>query len=126
MKITEFKKAIKKESKYGNKQVKIDGYTFDSKDEAKMYNELKLMDKCRLISDLEVHPLFMILAGFTDRDGIEVSKIMYEADFMFYDYKVKKTRVLDCKGFKTDVFKLKEKLFNRHFATAGLKIEYEI
>ena len=40
-------------NKYRNKKVTIDGEAFDSKREARRYQELKLLERCGAISDLK-------------------------------------------------------------------------
>ena len=52
-------------SKYNAKRVKRDGYTFDSKAEAKRYWELKQLEKAQEIAFLEVHPKFILQPAFT-------------------------------------------------------------
>ena len=39
-------------NKYGNKKTVVDGITFDSRKEAKRYQELKLLEKAGEIKDL--------------------------------------------------------------------------
>lgn len=41
-----------KKSKYHAKKVEVNGITFDSKKEAKRYEELKLLERCGAIKDL--------------------------------------------------------------------------
>ncbi|MDD3747626.1 MAG: DUF1064 domain-containing protein, partial [Anaerostipes sp.] len=43
-------------SKYGARKTVIDGITFDSKREAKRYQELKLLEQAGEISYLELQP----------------------------------------------------------------------
>lgn len=91
-------------NKYGNKFVVIDNILFRSKKEADRYIELKLLKKQKKISDLAVHPRFLLYAG-----------IKYEADFTYLEEDPltgKKTKIVeDVKGVKTQVYKLKKKLF---------------
>ena len=97
-------------SKYGNKKVKLEGYVFDSKAEAGRYLELKLLLKLDRISFLRVHPKFEVLKGF-EKHGHKYRPITYTADFEYYDKDINKLIVEDVKGYKTDVYKLKKKLF---------------
>ena len=43
-----------KQNKYHNKKVIVDNIKFDSKKEANRYNQLKLLEKANLISELEL------------------------------------------------------------------------
>lgn len=52
-------------------------------------------------------------------DGSKVAAIVYKADFVYYDLKDNKLHIIDVKGFKTDVYKLKKKLL----AYKGIYIE---
>jgi hypothetical protein len=87
-------------SKYHNKKVIIDNITFDSIKEGNRYKELKLLLKAREISRLRLQPIFPLYAG-----------IAYIADFKYYDTKLKVDVVEDVKGMRTDVYKIKKKLF---------------
>lgn len=88
-------------NKYNAIKVKIDGYLFDSKKEARRYQELKLLEKSRAIQDLELQPEFSI-----EINGQHICK--YRADFR---YKAEdKTVIEDAKGFKTVVYKLKKRM----------------
>jgi uncharacterized Zn finger protein (UPF0148 family) len=94
--------------KYKNVHVEADNYKFDSKAERNRYHQLKYMQKEREISDLKVHPVYELLPDFT-HEGKIIKGISYEADFSYM--KNGKLIVEDVKGVKTDVFKLKYKMF---------------
>ncbi len=51
-------------NKYKNKKVTIGNITFDSKKEARRYEELKLMEKTGLISNLVLQPRFTLQEKF--------------------------------------------------------------
>jgi len=100
-------------SKYNAVKVRLDGYTFDSKAEAARYNELKVLERAAIISQLEVHPRFELLEAFTDNEGKRQRAIDYVADFAYWQdgqYVVE-----DVKGVETPVFKLKKKLFLKRY-----------
>ena len=100
----------KKTSKYRNNKTEIDGYKFDSKKEAEYYLILKDREKKGEIRYLKLQYPIEIQPAFTDRQGNKIRAITYKADFYFYDRILKSWRVIDVKGFKTDVYKLKKKL----------------
>ncbi len=93
-----------------NKKTTIDGITFDSKAEAKRYQELKLMEQAGLIKDLVLQPKFELLKSFK-RKGRLHRKIEYVADFTYFDNQRQTEIIEDVKGISTDVFNLKKKLF---------------
>lgn len=112
----EYRKLTKRRtrSKYGNKKVKIDGYTFDSKAEALFYSELKIRQKTGEILFFRVQPRYRLLDGF-EKDGKKHRPIDYIADFEIH-HKDGSIEVVDVKGAPpTQVFRIKEKLFNAKY-----------
>lgn len=99
-----------KSSKYKNEHTEIDGYKFDSKKEAEYYLILKDREKYGEIRYLKLQYPVEIQPAFTDKQGNKIRAITYKADFYFYDVKLKAWRIIDVKGFKTEVYKLKKKL----------------
>ena len=96
-------------SKYKNKKTMLDGITFDSQKEALHYSELKILERAGIIKDLELQPVFEITPKYK-KNGRNVRCIKYKADFAYYDIEKAKNVVVDVKGMKTDVYKLKKKL----------------
>lgn len=89
-------------SKYHNKKTVIGGLTFASKKEANRYLTLKQMVQSGQITDLVLQPKFDII--------INLQKICrYIGDFSYKDKEGWRI-VEDCKGFKTDIYRLKKKL----------------
>jgi hypothetical protein len=106
-------------SKYGNKETIVDGIKFDSKREASRYQELKLLEKGKQIVGLELQPKYTLQLAFTDYDGVKHQAITYIADFTYFDKKFDIQVVEDCKGMRTEVYKIKKKLFL--YGHGGLK-----
>lgn len=97
-------------SKYKNKKVVVDGHKFDSIKESHRYCELKLLERAGKIKDLELQPKFELIP--TIRTETEtLPKISYIADFMYQDCESGKMIVEDVKGYKTNVYLLKKRLF---------------
>lgn len=88
----------------------LDGHRFDSQREAKRYEELKQREAAGKIAQLELQPRFELQPAFRYR-GEAVRKIEYVADFRYLDYERGGLVVEDVKGMKTDVYRLKRKLF---------------
>ena len=101
---------LNKANKYHNTKVTIDGVTFDSKLEAPRYTELKLLERKGLIKDLVLQPSDELIPGFK-KGNKTFKKTSYIADFSYYDNELGKTIIEDTKGFKTDVYVLKKKMF---------------
>ena len=100
----------KKAAKYKNERTEIDGHKFDSIKEADYYLILKKKKKKGEIRYLKLQYPVEIQPSFTDNQGKRIRAITYRADFYFYDCTLKSWRIIDVKGFKTDVYKLKKKL----------------
>lgn len=99
-------------NKYNAKKTVVDGIKFDSRKEAKRYVELKEMEKKGLIKGLQLQVPFELVPSFTTMiDGKQKKRrnIRYIADFVYYEDG--KKVVEDVKGRKTDIYKLKKKLF---------------
>ena len=106
-------------NKYHNQKTKIDRFVFDSAKEGKRYRELALLEKAGEIKNLQLQPRFLLQESFR-KNGKTFRKIEYVADFQYEENG--KTIVEDVKGMKTDVFKIKQKLFEYKFPDLELKI----
>lgn len=98
-------------NKYNAIKTTIDNVTFDSKKEGARYIQLKLEQKNGDIKDLELQPRFTLLEAGINSMGKKYRKIEYVADFKYYDVKEGLWCVEDVKGMRTDVYKIKVKLF---------------
>ena len=92
---------------------------FDSKKEAKRYLELKMLEKAGKIKNLKLQPVFLLQEGFYYQ-GEAIRQITYRADFEYVNEKGERV-VEDVKGFKTDVYKLKKKLFLKKYPDVVFK-----
>lgn len=106
--------------KYHNKKVIIDDIKFDSVKESRRYTELKWLEKANEISELRLQVPFELQPSFK-KDGKTYRKIEYIADFVYYDIKKDKYIVEDTKGFKTDVYLLKKKIFEYKYPHLTIK-----
>lgn len=100
--------------KYGNKKTFYNGRVYDSKKEAKRSYELDMLQRAGYIHSLERQKRIELQESFRIR-GTAVRAITYVADFYYYDNTRKAWVVEDTKGFRTDVYKLKKKLFLRKY-----------
>lgn len=100
----------KKKSKYNN--VKTDGY--DSKKEAKVAKDLQSLERAGNIKNLQEQVPIVLVEGHSGVRGIK-----YVADFVFEDPDGKE-HIMDAKGMKTSVYKLKKKML---FLLHGKTIE---
>lgn len=107
-----------KPNKYGNKKITIDGISFDSKKEAFKYRELKILEKAGIIKNLKLQPRYELQPKFK-KNGKSFRKIEYVSDFEYaQDGKI---IVEDTKGFLTDIYRLKLKMFEYNFPELTIK-----
>lgn len=111
-------KPLFKNSKYKNKKTFVEGILFDSKKEAQKYVDLKKDPRVRSI---KLQPSYLLQEAF-EKNRKKYRAIYYKADFEI-EYWNGSSAALDTKGFKTEVFKLKEKLF--HYKYPHLKLIVE-
>lgn len=113
-------------NKFNAKRTTVDGITFDSKKEARRFGELKILERTKLIRDLEIQPAFPL--GTDDAPVLVKSqgypngrRAVYRADFRYYDVYSDLVIVEDVKGFDTAVSRLK-----RAVVEAQYKIEIRL
>ena len=93
-----------KKSKYGAVKTEVDGIKFDSKHEAKRYQELRLLEQAGEITNLCLQVPFELIPK--SKYGMP---IRYIADFTYNDGNGQPI-VEDAKGVKTPVYRLKRRL----------------
>lgn len=106
-------------NKYHNKKIIVNGHKFDSIKEANYYNQLKLLQRAGLIRDLELQKTFILQPSFKLNNKTR-RQITYKADFTYFSNEDNKIHVIDVKGFKTDVYNIKKKMFEYKY---GIEIE---
>lgn len=89
------------QSKYKNKKVERAGYTFDSKGEASLFDELKLMESAGEIKDIQVH----------DTVYLTPARIMYKPDYAFTRCSTNEREWAEFKGFETSDWRIKLRLW---------------
>ena len=95
-------------NKYGNKKVFVDGLKFDSKHEYKYYLLLKAREAKGEIDNLTLQPVFPVVIN--DK---KICKVIL--DFSYRDKGTGRSHFIDCKGFATEVSKLKKKLVEAQY-----------
>lgn len=108
-----------KQNKYKNKKVIYDGIKFDSNREMAYYIKLKMLEEKGIIKDLELQKSFELQPSFKI-NGKTYKKITYRADFSYVSVEDNKIHIVDTKGFRTNVYKLKRKMFAYKY---GIEIE---
>ena len=96
------------------RKVVIGDIQFDSKAESERYLYLLSRAQAREITQLECHPRYLLLEGFTDADGNRERPIHYTADFRYQEDG--KTVVEDVKGGRQSRdYMLRRKLFKSRY-----------
>lgn len=111
--------------KYRNIKTSYDGHLFDSKHEMRRYIELRLLERAKEISSLELQKVFPLIPAQYEESGEVYKKgakkglakpgrciekpVVYKADFVYKD-KHGNTVVEDAKGVKTKEYIIKRKL----------------
>ena len=100
-------------SKMNNRRTTVDGITFDSKLEADYYCHLKLLQKAGEVTDFQCQVRFPLLEPF-EKNGKKYRGIDYIADFVV-TYADGRQEIIDTKGHKTDVYRIKKKWFEAKY-----------
>jgi len=105
--------------KYGNVKATLDGINFDSEHERDRYAELKMLEKAGEIRELKLQPVFELIPAIREHGKTVQRAVTYKADFSYHrvdgEYVVE-----DAKGLRTDVYKLKKKMFRYKY---GIEIQ---
>ena len=110
-----------KKNKYSNHKITVNGEVYDSRKEARRYQELLLLQKAGEIKDLERQVKFELVPTQREPDtigkrgGVHKGKVIengvnYIADFVYTDCRSGLKIVEDSKGMKTKDYIIKRKL----------------
>jgi hypothetical protein len=99
-----------KKPKYGNNRVKVDGFLFDSQFEADYYGELKIQFRAGVILGFCRQPRFILTPDME-----------YVADFIVFNLDGT-AEIIDTKGFITDLFIAKMKVFKEKYPELEVKL----
>lgn len=114
MTLEEYKQLTKsqKPSKYRSKKTVVDCIEFDSKAEAKRYTELRTLQRAGVIQDLQLQVPYELYPTHKC-EGVTIRGKKYIADFVYTQDG--KTVVEDVKGYRTDEYKRKRKMFKQRY-----------
>lgn len=97
-------------NKYGARKVKApDGQVFDSQKEYNRWCNLRLLERAGKISDLKRQVKYEVIPWQYDKGKVVERGCYYIADFVYCDADGNMI-VEDCKGFRTEGYKIKRKL----------------
>ncbi|KWX79933.1 DUF1064 domain-containing protein [Paenibacillus jilunlii] len=98
-------------NKYGARKTQVNGIWFASGAEAHRYQELMLLKRAGVVTDIVLQPVYTLMEGRVNKaTGKKVASIKYKADFLV-TYADGHQEIEDVKGFKTAVYQLKKRMF---------------
>ena len=103
MTVDQLRRELAGGSKYMNEKITVNGEKFDSKKEAWRYAELLLQEKAGEIHRLRRQVKYELIPK---QDGERAA--YYVADFVYIEGN--QIVVEDCKGYRTDLYRLKRKI----------------
>lgn len=106
----QFRAMAKPKSKYHAQKTIANGVEYDSKKESKRAVELEYLERIGKIKDLQKQVRFILQEEYINNEGKKIRPISYVADFQYIDNEGRKI-VEDSKGFRTEVYLLKKKMF---------------
>jgi hypothetical protein len=106
--------------KYKSQPTVVDGIRFASKAEARRYGELKVLERAGRISGLRLQPSYELQPAFRDVRGRLHRAIRYVGDFAYVENG--REVVEDVKGFATQAFAIKSKMFMARYPGIELRV----
>ncbi len=105
----------KARNKYGAQKTEVDGIRFDSKKEARRYEQLMLLMQSGRIRELKLQRDYTLQEAYTTTDGRRVRAIRFRADFSYEEQDehgdwVEIVEDVKSKATKTRVYAIKKKL----------------
>ena len=91
-----------------------------AKRNGRYYQQLKLMERQGLIKDIKLQVKFELQAKY-NKNNKTIRAINYIADFTYFDVNKGKTIIVDTKGYRTEVYKLKKKIFEYVYPDLEIK-----
>ena len=101
--------------KYRNLPSVIDNIRFASQAEGRRYEELKLLVKAGLITDLTLQPKYELQPKYVAGDGRKVQALSYKGDFRYIDVESGRVVLEDIKRPETSTvqYRIKKKLLEK-------------
>lgn len=96
---------------------------FDSRSEARRYDELMVLLKAGQIRDLRLQPQFTLQEAYTTPEGNRVRAIRYQADFSYCTEAGLVVEDVKSKATKTRVYAIKKKLMLERFGISITEVE---
>ncbi|WP_243262853.1 DUF1064 domain-containing protein [Sulfitobacter dubius] len=102
----------------GTKAMVVDGIKFHSRKEARRYGVLRQLERAGVIGNLRLQVPYELQGA----DGPILTptgrKMIYKADFVYFDKRINAEVIEDSKGWATDVFKIKKAIL----AAQGVRV----
>ena len=98
-------------NKYNARKISLNGQKFDSQHEFDRWCELSLLQRGKVIADLQRQVKFELIPAQKDENGKVIERaVSYIADFTYTDRKTGQMVVEDAKGVRTKEYTTKRKM----------------
>ena len=101
--------------KYNNQPTERNGIKFDSRKEAKRYEELMFLRQAGEIDNLKLQPQFTLQESYMTPEGERIRAIRYVADFSYTQGSQMVVEDVKSKATATAQYKMKKKLMQERF-----------
>jgi hypothetical protein len=108
--------------KYKNETQTVDGISFHSKKEAAYYSQLKIEKRCGLIKSFERQVSFDLFGASPKAMKFEGVRVCAHIVDFVVTLKDGSKEIREVKGFATDVWDLKRKLFEANYPELPYKV----
>lgn len=107
--------ALASKRKYHNEPVTVNGIRFDSRKEARRFQNLLALLRAGAIEELKLQPEFTLQEAYTTPEGVRVRAIRYRADFSYKRGGDLIVEDVKSRATKTRVYEIKKKLMLERF-----------
>jgi uncharacterized protein YigE (DUF2233 family) len=107
-------------AKYRNTKTELDGYLFDSKKEAARWQELRLLEKGGIITDLIPHPCYGLHAVTPSGDKLQIGT--YKPDFQYREAGVMRIEDVKVGVTKTEAYQLRKRIFEAEYGLLVVEV----
>ena len=107
--------ALASKSKYHNEPVTVNGIRFDSRKEARRFQNLLALLRAGAVEELKLQPEFTLQEAYITPEGVRVRAIRYRADFSYKRGGDLIVEDVKSRATKTRVYEIKRKLMLDRF-----------
>lgn len=110
--------------KFNAQTTEVDGVKFDSKIEKRRYDELMLLLRAGVISELKLHEEFTLIEAYTLPNGERVRRMKYTCDFSYVRDGKKIVEDVKSKPTKTRDYMIRKKMMLDKYGITVSEVMY--